>query len=359
MKKILFLIIILCSFASISSADEQRKIKLSDSHSKEMIRFAICNIFVEVANKNDEYVNVSLTLENVDETNSIFLFGHSFPEKELKRLTPSITFDKQFPGTKGRRQLDTYQGAKSVVYIQPSDKSFIQELQIFTGKEAVQKYRLPLYIAKYKGKKRNKLILLEEQVIELEIEYEQQKEEDDMDIIRLNDDYDLLLKDLSDVTFCPNRRHKPALEKQVEPYKERLERILTEADSIIKVHRWKTTDKGYEPYKLLKERMDSLDFTQLEKDCGNHVSAPVSTARGHKCKYCGLSLQEIYNKLDDYYIKIYNSNDRKEVKAAVIGEVNMLYRCCTDGNCRNHSAVWKNSEFKSKIIDRYNRINNF
>lgn len=356
MKRILFILIIVCLFVGSASADEQRQIKLSNDHPKEMIRYAFCNIFVEKGeSSNEDYANVSITVENVDESNCIFVFGHSFPEKELKRLTPSIIYDNYFPGTKGGRVLDTYQGTKNVVLIQPSEKSFIQEIQVKSGKEEIQKERLPLYIAKYKNKSRKKILLLEKQVIELAIEYEKKQ---DMDIIRLHNDLDSLEKDLSETTFCPHRRHKPSLKKQVEPYKERLERLKSEAESVVRSHGWSTVSKEYQPYKLLIDSLNMIDFTKYEQDCGRHTGQPVAR---HNCKYCGLSLQQIYNKLDDYFIKLRNSdnNKRKELKAAIIGDVNLLYRCCTDERCNNHSSVWKKSEFKSKITDRYSRINKF
>lgn len=352
MKRIVFLVAILFSVSLISSADEQRKVKLNDDHQKEMIRFAFCNIFVEKGVSTDDYANVSVTIENTDETNVILVFGHSFPEKDLKSLNPSIVYDKYFPGTKGGRVIDTYQGARKVFYIQPSDKIFIQESQIKSGEENTQKHRLPLYIAKYKNKSRKKLLLLEKQVVELEIEYEVKN---DLNIIRLNEACDSLLEDLGQVKFCPNRKHRPQWEKQVEPYKERIEKIKAEADSIIQINRWYTTDKEYQPYKELLERVDSIDLTQYKQDCGKHVR-PVYR---HNCKYCNLTLQQIYNKLDDYYIKIYNSSNRQEVKSSLMSEVNLLYRCCTDGNCSKHSSLWRNSEYRSKIIDRYNRICNF
>ena len=350
MRKRLLFIICLCAFVFSSFADEQRKIVLNADHQKEMIRYAFCNIFVtNESDNNDEYANISINIENIDESNGIFLFGHSYPEKDLKKLTPSITYDKYFPGTKGGRVLDTFQGPKNVVFIAPASKSFVHELQVKNGD--IQKCRLPLYIAKYKGKNRNKMLLLEKQVIELELEYEVKA---DQDLFRLNNDCDSLMKELEDVSFCNNRRHKPSLEKQERPFKECVERIKTEVDSIIETHRWQTTDKRYLAYDSLKIKLREINFSRYERDCGKH-----SVSKGHQCKYCSLSLQQIYNKLDDYYIKIYNSNDRKKARAAVINEVNQLYRCCTDGNCRNHSSAWKKSEYRSKIIDRYNRINNF
>lgn len=348
MKKKLFYIFCLCAIAISTYADEQRKIKLDADHQNEMIRYALCNIFVANEGEgSDGITNVSINIENTDETNGIFLFGHAYPEKDLKRLTPSITYDKHFPGTKGRRTLDTYQGLKNVVFIEPVSKSFIHEIQV--GEEEIVKYRLPLYIAKYKGKSRKKILLLEKQVIELEIECETK----DVDLIRLNEECDSLLKELESVTLCPNRRHKPSLDNQKQPYNKRIERKIAEIDSIVGTHQWPQTSKRYLAYDSLKTQLKDIDLSKYERDCGRHQG------RGHQCKYCNLSLQQIYNKLDDCYIKIYNSNNRKETKAAVISEVNMLYRCCTDSNCRNHSSAWKKSEFKSRIIDRYNRINNF
>lgn len=348
-------------FAVIGSyADEQQRVKLDDGHTKEQVRLGYCNIFVtKVDSDDDGNAKVTVEIENLDETNVIILFGHAYPEKELKKLSPSITFDKNFPGTKGHRNIDTYREARNVIFIEPSEKSMLPEIQVKSGE--VQLCRLPLYIAKYKDKSvfgastgRNKMLLMEKQILELEIEVEVKPDED---YVRLEGECNSLIEEISKQTFCNNPKHKSSLGSQEAPYKTRIGKIETEIDEIVNRHNWYTSDRGYQRYNALKQKLDAIDFTAYEGDCGKHRIIPPRPR--HSCKYCNSSLQQIYHKLDDYYKKIYNSSNRKATKESVMADVNLLYKCCTDGNCSKHASSWNSSEYKSKITDRYNRISNF
>lgn len=352
MKKIL--IIIASFFLSViaANADEQRKVKLDDGHSEEQIRFSYCNLFVKkVDTDDDDNAKVAIEIENLDESNVIILFGHAYPEKELKKLSPSIAFDKKFPGTKGQRNIDTYREARNVVFIDPSEKIILPEIQTKSGE--IQICRFPLYFAKYKGSSGKKLLLLEKQIIELEIEVEVKPDED---FIRLDEESNGLIDEISKQTFCTNPKHKVSLEKQKAPYEDRIAKIKSEINSVRNSHGWYSSERKYQRYEDIILKLDAIDFSRYEGDCGNpknHISP-----RRHSCKYCNLSLQQIYHKLDDYYKKIYSSGNRKATKDAVMTDVNLLYRCCTDTNCTKHSS-WNNSEYKVKITDRYNRICNF
>ena len=354
MKKLL-IVVTFFFLATISTfADEQKKIKLDDGHTKEQVRLGYCNVFVTRADiDDDENAKVTVEIENLDESNIIILFGHAYPEKELKKLSPSITFDKNFPGSKGKRNIDTYREARNVLFIEPSEKIMLPEISV--RNEEVHLCRLPLYIAKHKDKRffgkttrTNKILLLEKQILELEIEVEVKPDED---FIRLEKDCNDLIEDISKQTFCTNSKHKPSLERQEAPYKERIVKIKSDIDEIISRHNWYTSDRGYQRYNGIKQKLDAIDFSNYEGDCGKKHA-------GYKpagCKYCKLTPQQVYHKLDDYYQKIYsyNAKNRKVAKDAVMSDVNLLY------NCAKHSIVWKNSDYKSKIIDRYNRINNF
>ena len=361
MKKLLIFVTFFFLAALSTFADEQRKIKLDDGHTKEQVRLGYCNVFVTRADIDDDgNAKVTVEIENLDESNVIILFGHAYPEKELKKLSPSITFDKNFPGTKGQRNIDTYKEARNVLFIEPSEKIMLPEISVRSAE--TQLCRLPLYIAKYKDKKflgtttrTNKMLLLEKQILELEIEVEVKPDED---FIRLEKECNDLIEDISKQTFCTNSKHKPSLERQEAPHKEKIGKIKSEIDEIISRHNWYTSDRGYQRYNGIKQKLDAVDFSNYEGDCGNPKNHRIVPPRRHTCKYCNLSLQQIYHKLDDYYKKIYNSSNRKATKDAVMADVNLLYRCCTDANCTKHSS-WNNSEYKSKIIDRYTRISNF
>ena len=355
MKKLLIFVTFFFLAAISTFADEQKKVKLDDGHTKEQVRLGYCNVFVTRADIDDDgNAKVTVEIENLDESNVIILFGHAYPEKELKKLSPSITFDKNFPGTKGQRNIDTYKEARNVLFIEPSEKIMLPEISVRSTE--TQLCRLPLYIAKYKDKKflgtttrTNKMLLLEKQILELEIEVEVKPDED---FIRLEKECNDLIEDISKQTFCTNSKHKPSLERQEAPHKEKIGKIKSEIDEIISRHNWYTSDRGYQRYNGIKQKLDAINFSSYEGDCGKkHGGNKPTPTPG--CKYCKLTPQQIYHKLDDYYKKIYSSNNRKAAKDAVMSDVNLLY------SCGKHSPVWKNSDYKSKIIDRYNRINNF
>lgn len=347
MKKILIFIASFFLSVIAANADEQRKVKLDDEHSKDTIHFSYCNLFVKVVEiDDDDNAKVTIDIENLDESNVIILFGHAYPEKELKRLSPSITFDKKFPGTKGQRNIDTYREARNVVFIDPSEKITLPKIQTKGGE--VQICRFPLYFAKYKGSSGKKLLLLEKQIIELEIEVEVKPDED---FIRLDKESNDLIEKISKQTFCTNPKHKVSLEKQEASYRDSINILISEIERIL--DSFYQTDKKYKKYNEIKQKLEEVDFSRYEGDCENpknHISP-----RRHSCKYCNLSLQQIFHKLEDYYKKIYT---RKATKDAVMTDVNLLYRCCTDTNCTKHSS-WNKSEYKAKITNYYNRICNF
>lgn len=360
MKKSLIFMIILLIIATSTNA-QQRRVRLGDAHSKEQLQFDFCNIFVTKEDiDNEGNSKVIIEIENRDESNVIILFGRSYLEKDLKQLSPkSISFDKHFPGTKGDRNIDAYREARNDFIVDPSEKCKLPEIQVENSE--TYKCRIPLYIAKYKEKSflsflgigsngKNKLLLMEKQVLELEIENIVKPDEN---YIRLDNAANELIEKIGKQTFCTNTRHKPSLKEQKALYKEKIDKIKYEIEEIILRNRWFSQDKEYRRYGEIKQKLDNIDWH--EGDCGKH-STPITR---HNCKYCNLSLQEIYYKIDDYYKKIYNSNNRKSTKDAVMADVNLLYKCCTDGKCAKHAPSWKSSEYKSKIIDRYNRISNF
>ncbi len=362
--KRLFIFMSFFFYAVIGSyADEQQRVKLDDEHTEEQVHLEYCNVFVtKVDSDDDGNAKVTVKIENLTETFVIILFGHAYPEKDLKKLLPSIKFDKRFNGTKGHRDIDAYREGRNEIFIEPAEKKILPEIQVKSGE--IKTCRFPLYIAKYRDKNflsasngRNKMLLIEKQIFELEIEVEVKPDED---YLRLESECDSLIGEISKQTFCNHPKHKTSLESQEAPYKTRIDKIRTEIDEIVNRHNWYTSDRGYQRYNALKQKLDAIDFTAYEGDCGNsrnHRSNPPRIR--HSCKYCNSSLQQIYHKLDDYYKKIYNSSNRKATKESVMADVNLLYKCCTDGNCSKHASSWNSSEYKSKITDRYNRISNF
>ena len=355
MRKILTFFTLFLISALSAFADETTSVKLSDEHSEEQIRLAYCNLFVKmISSDEDGNAKISIQIENLDESNAIYIFGRAYPEKELKKQSPPILFDKNFPGTKGSRTIDTNKLVREVVVILPADKYELPVIQINNSEK--QPCRLPLYFAKEKDTKflgikigKPKMLLMEKQILELEIEVEPKR---DVVFERLELECNNLINEINKQSFCNNSRHTPSLEEQETPYKDKIDALKSEIDKIIDQKKWFATDEGYKRYNSLKVKLSEIDFASLEKDCGKkhgQGSKPVPS-----CKYCNLTPQQIYHKLDDIYKKIYNSNDRKATKESVMADVNLLY------GCRKHSVSWKNNkDYNSRIINLYNRIINF
>lgn len=346
MRKIL-ISMLLCLMASGVMADEQKKVTLSSSHDKEMISLSYCNIFVSLNEVDDGIGEVSIEMENLSESKVLVLFDRSYMEKQVKKFSPKMQFDKTFGGTKGKRVVDPCsEQLSSVMQLRPSDKQMLPSVRV--ENEATKVVTLPVYIAKYKGKKT--LILLERQVIELDIEAELKPS---AEYVQLNTECEQLISEITRTGICPNKSHRPSSAKQKENYEKRIDALKSKIDGLVSSHGWSSTDTGYRRYAELKSKLEGVEFA--ERDCGRHKAVVAS---GHKCSYCGLSLQQIYHKLDDLYKKIYSSSDRKATKASVMSQVNALYNCCTDSKCSKHAAQWKKGgDYKSKIVERYNRIN--
>ena len=346
MKKVLISFLI-CLMSTCVMADEQKKVTLSSNHDNEMISLSYCNIFVNLKEVDDGVGEVSIEMENLSESKVLILFDRSYTEKQVKKFSPKMKFDKTFGGTKGKRITDPCSEQLSrVMQLRPSDKQSLPSVRV--ENESTKKVTLPVYIAKYKGSKT--LILLEKQVIELDIEAELKPS---AEYIQMNTECEQLIREITNTGICPNKSHRTSADKQKEDYQNRIDAMKGKIDEIISSHGWSSDDAGYRRFAELKSKLDGVEF--VERDCGRH-KAPV--ASGHRCSYCGLSLQQIYHRLDDLYKKIYSSSDRKAAKAKVMSQVNALYNCCTDTKCSKHAAQWrKGGDYKSKIVERYNRIN--
>ena len=346
MKKI-FACLLLCLMATVSWADEQKKVSLSTDHPKETISLPYCNIFLSLSGEDGEKAKVSIDLENLSETKVFALFDRSYSESAIKRMEPSIRFDKTFGGTKGQRVIEAYdQEMNRVLLLRPSDKEDLPVLTI----EGSQVVRLPIYIAKWKNVKENQLILLEKQLIELDIEA----------ATRPSAEYQGLadeVEKMEKTTLCRNSRHTPRLAKQKEDYQKDLDILKARIEQAIQSHGWKEGDKGFQTYTELKDRVEAIDVDERVGDCGDHPVNPNPPVRGHQCNYCGLSLQAIYQQMDNLYKRIYTSSDRQATKQSVIGQVQALYTCCTATNCSKHAAQWRQGgDVKNKIVSLYNRI---
>lgn len=346
---------------SFAFADEQKDITLSDDHNSETVTLpSLCNIFVSLAVSDEESGKLAIAIENICDDNTLLLFGAKYGEKDLKKQRPKITYGKNFPGTKGRRMTDCCGDISRIQNVATSDKKILVSKEVSNGER--QTIHLPIYIAKYKNKKRNAMELIEMFVVELNINVELKPDED---FLRLSEEVSEYIEKMESKPLCTHKRHRASLEQQKDYYQRMREGMTEQIDSILRSHtNWFKGDRGYEKYDSLRTALQDIDLDSPEyitANCGKtglHKSAPRPNKARHSCKYCSLSLAQIRHKLDDLYQKIYSSNNRAATKKAVMGEVRALYNCCTDDDCRKHAAEWRRGgSNKDSIVKRYNRIN--
>lgn len=349
MIRTITLAVFLCIVSLVpTKADETITVKLdNDTHKQQIIELSCCNIFLDMKDDVNGIIRIHLDLENRQENKEILLFNNGYGEKSLKKMRPAaIVYDKYFGGTKKKRIIEPCRGLGSDFRIAPSDR---ENIMMLTGYETVMTCRLPIYIAEYKPRsffRRQRYTLMEKLVVELNIEVTLKP---DSTYWQLHDEYTALIGKLEHTVFCTNKRHTPSLEEQKAAYRQKIETCLARIDRELTRHHWPRTDARYKLYMELQDKLKQIDLTAREGDCGKHKAT-------HRCRYCNLSLRQIYHRLDDHYQTIYSSTDRQTTKEKLIREVRALYFCAID---RHRQAEWRANDYKAKIIDRYNRINRF
>ena len=144
-KRLLIATICFAGVFMSSYGDEQKTITLNNNgHHSETIKLAYGNVFVSLINVDvNDNVEVSVELENEPESNTLYLFDRAYDEKSLKKLSPSITYDKVFGGTKGKRNIDSCPEIKFPTRIPPSEKKRLFNLSGTDQSPLVCK--LPIY----------------------------------------------------------------------------------------------------------------------------------------------------------------------------------------------------------------------
>lgn len=347
-KRTLILFVLLFSVVTVSWADEQQTIKLDDDkHSKETIETEYFNIFVELVDVDEKgTAKVRIELENASESNLVALFEKAYDEKTLKRMRPQIRYDKIFPGAKGQRVIDACKDINSDILLSPSEKDLIMILPI--KDEEVVTTTLPIHILQSKSKnyyvfKKDKRIILEKELIELEIAVELSPGETYVNITK---ECDELLKECEGLSFCKHEKHEPSLAEQKKPYQDKIDSLIKKIEDIIDANGWYSSEKRYKLFAEQIERLKSINLEEKEGDCGKHVVI-------HRCRYCNYSLQKISHMLDDIYQNIYSSSDRSVTKSEKIRSVRAMY------DCAKRRKDWRRSSYKAKIERLYKEINQF
>ena len=339
MRKLLLATLLACCLSATSFADRQEKIKLDNQdRMRETVDYDGFRIYVEMYDvKDNGSVSMAVAIENRDESDGIILFHQAYDEKTLKKS--KIRFAKEYPGAKGKRTVLPCLKIDKTYDLSPDHRCLIQ----LSGMDGnVSDCIIPLYVISYKTNSKGRLVrrtIIEQQVIELQVEVELKPEPI---YYELNDAVHALKAETDTVVFCNNPKHEPSFEMQKAVYQVKIDSLNHVIDSIIRSHNWFSSDKRFIEYKEIKDILSGIDLNKNVEDCGQHIEV-------HQCRYCNRSLEDIHHRMEDIYMQILASVDRKKTKREYIGEVNSMYRCVLR---RNQSG-----KQKDRIKEYFNRIN--
>lgn len=343
-KRVFITALLVLATSLASFADEQKKITLNNNdRTTEIVELAYCNIFVSLKDvDNNDNAEIMIELENIHESNTLILFERAYDEKTLKKMSPSITYDKVFGGSKGKRYIDVCPDIRYTNQIKSSEKT---NLFVKTGSENTPlTCKLPIYIAKNKNKRGSKMLLLAKEVIELDIQVQLKPDEE---FIRITDSCKSLIREIDSVTFCTNKNHRgDSLKVLKSKYEGKISDLKKIIKSIIESRGYYPSDKAYKKFMEVSGNLDKIDLdAKVVSSCPKDRKNPIP---GHNCKNCKLTYEQIYKKLENYYIDIHNG---KKTKEQVKSEVESLYTCVS----KNKKRSAKNS-IKSRITAYYNKI---
>lgn len=172
--------------------------------------------------------------------------------------------------------------------------------------------------------------------------------EDDPTYVEANKAVDSFISSLESVRFCNNKKHSPSLKEQQRPYQEKKDSLILVINNILNAHsEWMSTDAPHIAYTELIKKLNNVNFNTMTYDCGEHKAKP----KGHRCSFCSLSAQEIYQRLDDLYQQLYAGNTDKE---QTLKTAKGLYDCYQQNKRRKND-----SSYGAKISRFYNSIANY
>lgn len=184
--------------------------------------------------------------------------------------------------------------------------------------------------------------MAQKEVIELNIDVELKPDED---YIKLSEATDSLINEIGRQTFCSNKNHKgTSLKTLYSIYNKSIDALKKQVIQIISSRNYMSSDKGYRDFMSIHDRLNSINLEQLTViSCDNDRKERSA----HWCRFCSLSAEDIYKRLESYYIDLHNGGKTKE---QLMGDVEALY------NCAQKNKKRATGSYMSRISMYYNKI---
>ncbi len=352
MKKVILTISALCFAITIVFGQQQMEVVLSDDNPSFVSMIGDeCTFSISKGETDAQsFTPVYIELENNSDKYLILLFNHAWSKDNLRNAR--IYFEKGFTG-ESVHKIENIDNTNSLITIPYNEKHQFPQITIKEGESF--ECLVPIHIAKEKkmffSRKKKKII---DRIHDVNIKIS--VENMDPDYLPLKQQCDSLVDIFNDSirahAFCTNKLHRPVFEEQIKQYTDAKDDLRLRIN--LAKNKWKPESSKFQNYVELLSELDGMDdaieeYRDSKYDCGDKNRHKAV----HNCKYCKLSLEEIYNLLDRHYKNVYN---KKVEKKQVINEVNALYKCCTNPTSK-HAAQWKKGgRVKNKIIQRYNQI---
>lgn len=342
MKKRLSLILMLIALTLGAAAqDFNERVELNVDNSVPIeVKMEDMFIISLSANRYGNDIEVSGLLENISDKYSLFLFGHSISEKELKRH--KIKFDKKSYGATDRKIFST-EGIK---------EDLIREIKIGEkgrldlGRVSDENCKLNIWI--YLAiKKRKKHIIMRrvEAVLYVTIK---DTEKLDRDYDGIKSRYDGIIEEIKHITICPGQNHVFSMDEQKARYADTITAIKKDIEGIKEKNGWRDNDKGYERYKELINHLDHIEFHEVLCQSCTKVRRP------HSCPYCNYTPKRILNSLVIIYQKLDQGKISKDDAKKLANQAYIL-----PGRCpKVKQKMSSDSESQSEASNLYNLINN-
>lgn len=353
LKKLLAFFISMFLWLPVCAQDDIKNIELRiNDNSAVSVDLSSCRLSLSATDYGGQSSTITVNVENTT-ANPIFLFGHAFSEKALKKQR--IQFDKKSYGSTSRELLicDGLDG-DNILRIEPGGNNVLTIDNII---ESSKKIEIPLYFAKLEKKKpigKEKYSIKQRAKIILNVKLIAD-DRTDATFENIKSKCDELITEIENNPVCPNKKHPVAKQEQIDKINARIADLKDEIFDIKSEHRWKERDEAYKPYKELIANLDNIEIKEEDcADCRN--KKPNRTSVAHNCEYCSTSptgilieLQRVYQKLDNRLI----------TKTEATEAIESVHRAWT-GRCANlKKKMDEDKVTKAKVEKYYNSIVNY